>query len=84
VDAPLGLKLLGRELHTGGFASRTELFGGAAEGLNANHLYTFNGRLVLDLLGAVWKVRWVGLGFTYFLTDHFSGWSAGVDMRFRF
>jgi hypothetical protein len=84
VDAPLGLKFLGRELHTGGFVSRTELFGGAAEGLDANHLYTFNGRLVLDLLGAVWKVRWVGLGFTYFLADQFSGWSAGVDLKFRF
>jgi hypothetical protein len=43
VDAPLGLTFLGRELHTGGFVSRTELFGGIAEGLNANHIYSFNG-----------------------------------------
>lgn len=84
VDAPLGLKLLGRELHTGGFVSRTELFGGIAQGLNANHVYTFNTRLVADLLGAVWKVRWLGVGFTYFLADRFNGWSAGIDMKFRF
>jgi hypothetical protein len=84
VDAPLGLKLFGRELHAGGFVSRTELFGGIAQGVNANHVYTFNTRLVVDLLGAVWKVRWFGAGFTYFLADHFDGWSAGIDMRFRF
>jgi hypothetical protein len=84
VDVPLGLKVFGRELRTGGFVSRTELFGGIAEGLNANHLYTFNGRVVVDLLGAVWKVRWLGVGGSYFLSDHFSGWSAGLDIRFQF
>jgi Solitary outer membrane autotransporter beta-barrel domain len=84
VDVPLGWKVFGRELRTGGFVSRTELSGGIAEGLNANHFYTFNGRLVVDLLGAVWKVRWLGLGSSYFLADHFSGWTAGLDVRFQF
>lgn len=84
VDVPLGWKLFNRELHTGGFFSRTELFGGGSAGLNENHVYTANGRLVMDLLGHAWKVRWLGVGYSYFWGDHFSGWSAGLDMRFQF
>jgi hypothetical protein len=84
VDLPLGWKLFGLELHTGGFFARTELFGGISNGLNADHFYTANSRLVVDLLGKLWKVRWVGLGASYFFGDHFNGWSAGVDARFQF
>jgi hypothetical protein len=84
VDVSLGWKLFDRELHTGGFLSRTELFGNAAEGLNENHIYTVNGRFVMDLLGHAWKVRWLGVGYSYFWGDHFDGWSAGLDMRFKF
>jgi hypothetical protein len=84
VDVPLGLKFLGGEFHTGGFFSRTELFGGAAHGMNTDYLYTADGRLVLDFLGKLWKVRWVGLGVSYFWGHDFSGWSAGVDLRLKF
>jgi hypothetical protein len=84
VDVPLGWKILGGELHTGGFFARTEIFGGIAAGLNADHSYTVNGRLVLDLLGKLWKVKWLGLGASYFFSDNFSGWSAGLDLRFKF
>lgn len=84
VDVPLGWKLFGRELHTGGFLARTELFGGAAEGLNETHIYTVNGRFVMDLLEKLWKVRWLGVGASYFFGDHMAGWSAGVDVNFQF
>ena len=84
VDVPLGLKVFGRELHSGGFFSRTELFGGAAKGLNTDYLYTADARLVLDFLGKLWKLRWLGLGVSYFFGQDFSGWSAGVDLRFKF
>jgi len=84
VDVPLGWKLFARELHTGGFFARTEVFGAAADGLNENHVYTANGRFVLDVLGKVWKVRWIGVGYSYFWGDHFNGWSAGVDLRLKF
>jgi hypothetical protein len=40
--------------------------------------------LVLDLLGKVWKVRWLGIGYSYFWGDHFNGWSVGVDLRLKF
>ena len=83
-DVPLGWKLLGRELHTGGFFSRTELFGGAADGLNTDHIYTLSGRFVMDILGKIPKMRWLGLGVSYFFADHFDGWSAGVNLRFQF
>lgn len=84
VDVPLGVKLFNRELHTGGFFSRTEVIGGAADGLNEDHVYTVNGRLVLDLAGKVWKVRWIGFGYSYFWGEDFSGWSAGASVRLQF
>jgi len=84
VDVPLGLKILGHELHTGGFFSRTEVFGDAARGLNTEYVYTAKARLVLDFLGKLWKVKWLGLGVSYFWGHEFSGWSAGLDMRFQF
>jgi len=39
VDVPLGKRVYGHELRTGGFFSRTELFGDLKEGLDAQHLY---------------------------------------------
>ena len=84
VDVPLGLNLFGHELHTGGFVSRTEVFGDAAQGLNTSYVYTANGRLVLDFLGKLWKLRWLGLGVSYFWGHDLGGWSAGLDMRFEF
>jgi hypothetical protein len=84
VDVPLGLKLLGQELHTGGFLARTDVFGGAAAGLREDQIYTINGRLVLDLLDKVWAVQWIGLGYSYFWGENFEGWSAGVSLRLLF
>jgi hypothetical protein len=84
VDVPLGWHVLGRELHTGGFFSRTDLYGNIAQGLRENHLYTANGRLVLDFVGKIWKLRWLGLGASWFYGDHFNGWSTGLDIRFQF
>lgn len=84
IDIPTGLKVWERELHTGGFLSRSQLFGGIASGLNDNHINTVNGRLVFDFKGKVWKVRWLGLGTSYFFGGHFDGWSAGADVRFDF
>jgi hypothetical protein len=38
----------------------------------------------MDFLGELWKVRWLGLGASYFWGDNFSGWSMGVDLRLQF
>ena len=84
VDIPTRLTVLGHELHTGGFLSRTQLYGGIAEGLNDNHINTVNGRFVFDFKNKLWKVRWIGLGASYFFSGHFDGWSAGADVRFEF
>jgi hypothetical protein len=84
LDVPLGLKLFDRELHTGGFISRTELEGGVAEGFTQPHFYTANARLVLDFFGHVWPLRWIGVGCSYFWSEKFGGWSAGVDVRLQF
>jgi len=84
VDVPLDLKVFGRELHTGGFFSRTEIFGDAANGLRTDYVYTANARLVLDFLGEFWKVRWVGVGASYIWGHDMGGWSVGLDLRFQF
>jgi hypothetical protein len=84
VDLPLGVSLFNHELHTGGFFSSTRLFGGAARGLDSDHFYTANARFVMDFLGKVWKLRWLGIGASYFFGNHFDGWSAGVDVQFQF
>ena len=34
----------------------------AVDGLNEDHVCTVHGRFVMDLLGKVWKLRWLGLG----------------------
>ena len=46
MDVPIGLRMLGGELHTGGFACELGC-SNAANGLNTHYLYTANGRLVL-------------------------------------
>jgi hypothetical protein len=84
LDIPLGIKVLGQELRTGGFIGRAELYGGIAEGLKSDYIHTANVRLVADLVGKVWLMKWVGLGATYYWGNDFNGWSAGVDLRLVF
>ena len=84
VDIPLGKRLYGHELHTGGFFSRTELFGDLKDGLDAQHLYEAHGRLVLDFLNQLWKVQWMGIGGSYVWGSNFTGWTVGADIAFRF
>jgi len=74
----------GHELRTGGFFSRTELFGDLKEGLDAQHLYEVHGRLVLDFLNQLWKVQWMGIGGSYIWGSNFSGWTVGADVSFHF
>jgi hypothetical protein len=84
VDVPLGWTALGGEFHTGGFFSRTQLYGGAARGLGTSGFFTTNGRFVWDPKGKLWKLHWVGLGGSYFWDESFQGWSAGLDLAFSF
>jgi len=56
----------------------------AVDGLNEDHVCTVHGRFVMDLLGKVWKLRWLGLGTSCFWADDFDGWSVGADVRFKF
>jgi len=39
---------------------------------------------VVDLLGVLWKVEWIGIGGSYFWAGNLSGWSVGVDIRLKF
>ena len=85
VDVPLGKNLWGHELRTGGYFSRTELYGGVKDGLNIDHIYEIHGRIVLDYLNQLWKVQWIGIGYSYFWGNGgFSGNAIGLDVAFQF
>jgi hypothetical protein len=84
VDIPTGVELWGHELRTGGYFSRTELWDGLQQGLNTDYYYEAHGRLVLDFLNQLWKVQWIGIGYSYMWSSNFSGWSVGADVTFRF
>lgn len=84
VDIPLGIELDGHELRTGGYLSRTELFGELRDGLDVPHLNEVHGRIVLDFLNQFWKVQWLGLGASYLWGPNIGGWTWGADVAFRF
>jgi len=84
IDIPLGVRLFGRELHTGGFLSRTEFFGDLEQGTKSDYYYEAHGRLVLDILGDLWKVKWIGIGGSWIWAESFNGWSIGADFSFKF
>jgi hypothetical protein len=85
IDIPLGKELFGHELRTGGYFSRMELYDGIKNGLGTDHLYEAHGRVVLDFLGELWKVQWIGLGGSYLWgNNNASGFSVGADICFRF
>ncbi len=84
VDVPLGKMLWGHELRTGGYFSRTEYYDDIKTGLNSDHLYEFHARIVLDFLGQLWKVQWIGLGASYLWSNSFDGYAFGADIAFRF
>ncbi|HEY9160517.1 MAG TPA: hypothetical protein VIS94_05490 [Desulfomonilia bacterium] len=81
---PLGIRLTKRELHTGGFIAATGLFGDASEGFHEDLIYTVNGRIVLDMMGNLWRTRWLGIGASYFWGEYFSGWATGADLKLQF
>lgn len=84
VDVPLGVELYNHELRTGGYFRRTDFYNGLQEGLNTSHVYEVNGRLVLDFLGQLWKVQYIGVGASYLWGSNFHGVSYGLDVAFRF
>jgi hypothetical protein len=84
LDIPLGVRLYGHELRTGGYFSRTELYGDLESGLDAQHINELHTRLVLDFLNQLWKVQWIGVGASYLWGTHLTGWTVGADVAFRF
>jgi hypothetical protein len=84
VDVPLGLELFGHELRSGGYLSRTDLFGDLKTGLAVQHLNEIHGRIVLDFLNQFWKFQWLGLGASYVWGPNITGWTVGADATFHF
>ena len=40
--------------------------------------------MVLDFLNELWKVQWIGVSASYVWGTRFTGWTAGLDVVFRF
>jgi len=83
-DVPLGVELFGHELRSGGYISRTDLFGDLKMGLDVQHLNEVHARIVLDCLDQLWKFQWLGLGSSYVWGPNMTGWTVGVDATFHF
>lgn len=84
VDIPLGVEFYGHELRSGGYLSRTDLFGDLQEGLGVEHVNEVHVRLVMDFLNQLWKVQWLGVGASYLWGTNINGWTVGADAAFRF
>ncbi|HTT02895.1 MAG TPA: hypothetical protein VMG11_12495 [Steroidobacteraceae bacterium] len=84
VDIPLGIEFLHHELRTGGYFLRSDLYGGLKTGLNEDYIYEAHGRIVLDFLNQLWKVKYLGIGASYLWGPNITGWTAGIDAVFRF
>ena len=84
IDIPLGVELFGHELRSGGAFKRTDLFGDLRSDLEVSHIDEVKGRVVLDFLNELWKVQWIGVSASYAWGTKFSGWTAGLDVVFRF
>jgi hypothetical protein len=84
VDVPLGVELYGHELRSGGYLSRTDLFGDLRSGLGVHHMNEIHGRVVLDFLNQYWKFQWIGVGASYLWGPNITGWTVGADIAFRF
>jgi hypothetical protein len=84
VDIPLKKMLWGHELRTGGYFSREQFFDNLKSGTGTDHLYEIHPRLVLDFLGQLWKVQWIGIGGSYIWGGPITGYSFGLDIAFRF
>jgi hypothetical protein len=84
VDIPLDVEFYGHELRSGGYLSRTDLFGDLEEGLGVEHLNEVHVRLVMDFLNQLWKLQWLGVGASYLWGTNINGWTVGADVAFRF
>jgi hypothetical protein len=84
LDIPLGVAVHGHELRSGGYLSRTEMFGDLRTGLDVHHINELHGRLVMDFLNQFWKVQWIGVGASYLWGPNITGWTVGADVAFRF
>ena len=84
IDIPLGIEFYGHELRSGGYLSRTDMFGELQEGLGVEHVNEVHVRLVLDFLNQLWKLQWLGVGASYLYGTNINGWTIGADAAFRF
>jgi hypothetical protein len=69
---------------TGGFFTYTALFGGLKSGLDLSSMEQVHGRIVLDYLKELRKVKWIGIGASYVRGSTLSGFTVGIDAAFQF
>jgi hypothetical protein len=71
-------------VHFGGDIGRTDLYQGLRGALGTDHYYESDGRVTLDVLGKLWKVKSFGLSGGYFWCGAFNGYSIGLEGSMKF
>jgi Solitary outer membrane autotransporter beta-barrel domain len=84
VEWRMPVYLWSRQLRTGAYFARSDLFGGLKDSFGTDHFYQAGGRLVMDVQGLLWKLEYIGIGAGYFWSDRFSGWTIGAELSFAF
>lgn len=84
VEWRMPIHLWERQLRTGAYFARSDLFGGLEASFGTDYFYQAGGRLVMDVQGLLWKLEYVGIGAGYFWSDNFSGWTIGAELSFAF
>jgi hypothetical protein len=84
VEWRMPVYLWGRQLRTGAYVSRSDVFGGLETSFGTDHFYQAGGRLVMDVQKLLWKLEYIGIGAGYFWSDKFSGWTLGAEVSFSF
>ena len=84
VEWRMPVYLWGRQLRTGAYFARSDLFGGLEDSFGTSYFYQAGGRFVMDVQGLFWKLETVGIGGGYLWSDRFSGWTIGAEISFAF
>lgn len=84
LDYLTAIKLFQCPMHVGADIVRTDVYEGLRSALGTDFYYETDGRVTFDLLGKIWKVKYVGLSAGYYWCPSFTGYSIGLEGSLSF
>ncbi len=79
LDYLTAIKLFECPVHVGADIVRTDVYQGLRSALGTDFFYESDGRVTFDLVGKVWKVKYVGVTAGYYWCTSFTGYSIGLE-----